>query len=972
MKIWVDGQCFQTASKMRGIGRYAIDFLKALAEVDDETEIIVSFNAAMAHDAIRARELVSTFVAPTNIHVWEGRSHVGEVYEGWSDARRLSETALVHHVNCLSPDIAFSLSPFEGKTDPAVPLLPHDSLVPKTAGIFYDAIPYRYADQYLDTPEKQKFYMRRLQACAGFDALLCISAYSKSEAQALAPGPLLSNVQAGISPIFGQIEALSAPPSVELPEHFALYVGGLDWRKNLEILPPGFSRLPTDLRASLDLVLIGDHPPHLLDEIAEGWRVHGLDPGRLHFTGFVADRELPAIYSRASIVVQPSLLEGFGLTALEALASGTPVAAARRGALPEVIPFEECLFDPESVDDFARCVAAVLENTELHGKIKANRSEVLETFSWPRSAEIGLKCLETIKPKTLSTPPHFPTLRQRVAPSLRGLGESPDVTARIMTNAEPDTGPSVSRLLIEVTNSVRHPANSGIQRVVRETIRSITAEGASVDLPVIPVFGDLDGQWYTVPSADYQSLDKAKAVPVSVGCGDIVLMLDSSWDIYHAHRPFLLEAKMRGASVYHCMYDLVPLWTPAFCSGGMTHVFKEWFLSSLAIADGYICISKAVADDLGATLHAMSYPRPIKVDYWPLGSDLRNASLEEPTAIEDGNTGTSAAGRVGFLMVGTLEPRKGHIVALRAFESLWSRGLDVQLTIVGHKGWQVDGLTQLIESHVEFDHRLHWHSGIDDQALQAIYRDTDVLIASSYAEGFGLPIVEAARMGKRLIASDIPVFREVAGDSDEVSFFSAGDPDALAKTVERVATQLRTGGQPDKDSTFASTTTWTESAAELQKRVVASEWRCTYVPEAQRSGLDDVDEGVQQSSGPLPEAARRWELTVEERLPPEDPMQDDNIIVCLKNLSEVPWFGRGLDDGRFAFGIGYRGLNADGMPIGSEHPRIRIPLVIPAGQSHYLPLTIPVSWRTAGATHVELEIVQEAVTWWGRPTLVTL
>jgi glycosyltransferase involved in cell wall biosynthesis len=79
---------------------------------------------------------------------------------------------------------------------------------------------------------------------------------------------------------------------------------------------------------------------------------------------------------------------------------------------------------------------------------------------------------------------------------------------------------------------------------------------------------------------------------------------------------------------------------------------------------------------------------------------------------------------------------------------------------------------------------LYWIEGASDEELQRLYASCDALIAASYMEGFGLPIVEAAEYGKPVIASDIPVFREVIGESQAAAFFEAGSSSALSACIE--------------------------------------------------------------------------------------------------------------------------------------------------------------------------------------------
>jgi glycosyltransferase involved in cell wall biosynthesis len=114
-------------------------------------------------------------------------------------------------------------------------------------------------------------------------------------------------------------------------------------------------------------------------------------------------------------------------------------------------------------------------------------------------------------------------------------------------------------------------------------------------------------------------------------------------------------------------------------------------------------------------------------------------------------------------MVGTLEPRKGYTDTLNVFDALWRQGQDINLVIVGKVGWKVEALVARIKEHPEFNQRLFWLAGISDEYLDRVYNTCTCLIAASYGEGFGLPLIESAQRGLPIIARDIPVFREVAG-----------------------------------------------------------------------------------------------------------------------------------------------------------------------------------------------------------------
>ena len=169
------------------------------------------------------------------------------------------------------------------------------------------------------------------------------------------------------------------------------------------------------------------------------------------------------------------------------------------------------------------------------------------------------------------------------------------------------------------------------------------------------------------------------------------------------------------------------------------------------------------------------------------------------------------AARPTFLLVATLEPRKGHEQTLKAFERLWANGADVNLVLVGKHGWHVEKLVARLRRHSELGVRLFWLDGISDEYLGRIYQASSCLIFPSEGEGYGLPLIEAARHGTPILARDLPVFREVAGE--HAYYFNGLDPAALADAVAEWLTLWSQGRHPKPDQVGALT--WDESAAQL-------------------------------------------------------------------------------------------------------------------------------------------------------------
>jgi glycosyltransferase involved in cell wall biosynthesis len=157
-------------------------------------------------------------------------------------------------------------------------------------------------------------------------------------------------------------------------------------------------------------------------------------------------------------------------------------------------------------------------------------------------------------------------------------------------------------------------------------------------------------------------------------------------------------------------------------------------------------------------------------------------------------------------MVGTVEPRKGYLQAIAAFEHLWNEGVDANIVIVGKEGWKdlpndlrrtIPEIVSRLRHHPELGRRLFWLEGISDEYLEKIYTASTCLIAASEGEGFGLPLIEAAQHKLPIIVRDIPVFREVAGN--HAFYFSGKEPTDLAGAVVRWLELYRSGKNPASD-----------------------------------------------------------------------------------------------------------------------------------------------------------------------------
>jgi alpha-1,3-rhamnosyl/mannosyltransferase len=171
-----------------------------------------------------------------------------------------------------------------------------------------------------------------------------------------------------------------------------VYVGGINPHKNLLGLLKAMPRVLAE-RPAVHLAIVGDTSGKgFWDNVREVRRVVKGDPlleAHVHFTGHIDDAALVEVLNGASALVFPSLWEGFGLPAVEAMSCGVPVLASRRGSLPEVIGDAGLFFDPESPSAIAECILQFLADPALGARLREAGLQRARSFTWDRGAELA-------------------------------------------------------------------------------------------------------------------------------------------------------------------------------------------------------------------------------------------------------------------------------------------------------------------------------------------------------------------------------------------------------------------------------------------------------------------------------------------------------------------------------------------------------------------------------------------------------
>lgn len=205
-------------------------------------------------------------------------------------------------------------------------------------------------------------------------------------------------------------------------------------------------------------------------------------------------------------------------------------------------------------------------------------------------------------------------------------------------------------------------------------------------------------------------------------------MLDASWDIYPEWAKDIFPMiRSGGGQIITCVYDILPVTHPHFFPIATIKMFAPWLESAAQNSDKIVTISEATKSEI----NRLGIAPKVRKDTFHLG-----ANFVKPTE----KTVRSASALPSFLMVGTIEPRKGHAVVLAAFQDLWNKGCQVRLTFIGRTGWKVEETLAAIGAEAARNPLFEYLPSAPDGVLSERYSSADAIIAASIIEGFGLPL----------------------------------------------------------------------------------------------------------------------------------------------------------------------------------------------------------------------------------------
>ena len=481
MRIVFDLQsCQSTSSRTRGIGRYSLAHVRAFIEKAPDHEVILVLNNGFSDTIELVQEEFFGILPRSNIQVFSALSGLFDMGPGNQWRHDASQELYQDFIRALKPDVFHVTSLFEGFSDAVT------GIVNNHAGInsvtLYDLIPFQYSETYLVGEPLQNWYFRKMQALKSADILLAISESSRQEAIEIIglPPERVVNISSAIGSHF-----TVSPCSVErkkelqtkfgLRDDYILYTGGIDSRKNIEGLITAYATLPIELRDRHQLAVVCNVDSASRSRLHSFAKSAGLPMGQLVLTGFVTEQELVDIYNMAKLFVFPSLHEGFGLPALEAMACGVPTLVSNTSSLPEVVGRKDVQFDPRDPRAISQSILETLTNPLRMTELREYGLQQARQFSWEKTAEVTLHAFETAVAEKKKQKPFF-------------TGFTAPVPADLPQDGYPTPGPRPRLAFV----SPLPPSESGISYYSAELLPELARY---YDIDVVTPQTELSDRW---------------------------------------------------------------------------------------------------------------------------------------------------------------------------------------------------------------------------------------------------------------------------------------------------------------------------------------------------------------------------------------------------------------------------------------------------------------------------------------------
>lgn len=748
MRVLIDLQGAQTESRFRGIGRYSMSLAQAMARNAGDHEIWVAVNGTFPGGIGEIHAALDGLIPLQRIRQFNTFEAVGWPNPSHAWTRNASELMWEGFLEGLQPDFVHVSSLFEGAQGGAVNSigkLPGSRSA--TAVTLYDLIPLLNPDGYLASDWVRAWYMDKVESLKRADLLLSISQHAREEAlQALPLDPArVVNMSSAISPHFqprvmGEVERAMLASRFGIHGRYVMYSGAMEPRKNAEGLLKAFAMLGDAILGDTQLVIAGKVSTidrRRFDATATQLGI----AQQVVYTGFITDDELIALYSGAGVYVFPSLHEGFGLPALEAMACGAATIGSNTTSVPEVIGREDALFDPRDPSAIAGSIRRVLEDPSFAAELREYAPTQARRFSWDSTAITALTAMEAVAAtrtrRQRGWPVSAPSLEatyRNVVTAIGALdgepGEEQIQQAAVMIAAGTAANEAVARggeLPSSLSWRVEGPFDSSysLALVNRCFAESLAARGHRVGLHSTEGPGDFE------PSAAFLAANPR------------VSALHQAIQTLPADTADVTSRLLYPPRVADVASRINLLHAYAWEESGFPQAWVEDFNDSL---QGISCLSEHV--------------RKIMIDNGvstPLGTCGSGVDHWDDVAADVTYPVPGSGFR--FLHVSSCFPRKGVDAMLDAYGKAFSRADDVCMVIktFANPHNEVHAWLAAARAAKPDYPEVHILEGdISDAQLKHLYSACHALVAPSRAEGFGLPMAEAMLM-------DLPVITTAWG-----------------------------------------------------------------------------------------------------------------------------------------------------------------------------------------------------------------
>lgn len=220
--------------------------------------------------------------------------------------------------------------------------------------------------------------------------------------------------------------------------------------------------------------------------------------------------------------------------------------------------------------------------------------------------------------------------------------------------------------------------------------------------------------------------------------------------------------KQRGCKIAILVHDILPVLYPQYYDYPWRYHFEQKLRASFSYTDKYFAVSRFTRDCVMQFATSNFLPRReiavalngldnfgfscLAADVLPTSTNLARFLERFPTFL---------------LMVGSIEPKKGHIHIIEHLKTLWDEGYDLPLLIVGRAGWMSEAVIEAFRDTIVAEKWVFWYDDLNDIDLAIAFKRAQFLIFGSDVEGFGLPMIEALHFGCPVIANDTPISREI-------------------------------------------------------------------------------------------------------------------------------------------------------------------------------------------------------------------